>query len=81
MGQSPRTSHSSRVVCAIELPGDGAGLSHGGTSMSFGAPGEDQMLIAVSESGLLSSGEEGEAELDSELMTMLARDSTSTGLR
>lgn len=50
--------------------------------MSFGAPGEDQMLIAASESCcLLSSGEEDEAELDSELMTMLAQDSTSIGLR
>lgn len=51
--------------------------------VSFGTPGEDQMSIAASESGLLSFGEEDEveippsgvvtrAELDSELAAMLA---------
>lgn len=42
LGQSPRTSHSSSVSCAIELPDDGAGPSHGGPSVSFCLPSEDQ---------------------------------------
>lgn len=37
----------------IELPSDGRGPSHGGSSMSFGSPGEDQRSIAALESWLM----------------------------
>lgn len=39
------------------------GPSRGRTSVSFSAPDEDQMLIAATESGLLSSEDEDEAML------------------
>lgn len=49
------------MPCAVKLPDDGASLSHVGPSVSFGALGENQILISVTESRLLSSGEEDEA--------------------
>lgn len=61
LGQPPRTSHSSSVPCAIELPNAGVGPSRGAPCVSVGATGEDRMSIVASESGLLSSGEDDEA--------------------
>lgn len=91
LGQSPRSSGSSSALCAVE-PGDGAGLFHGGPSVSFGTPDEDQMSIAALKSGLLSSEEKDEAELppsgviahaesDSELTAMLALVAVGFGLQ
>lgn len=45
----------------MELPNVGAGPFHGGPSISCGAPPEDQMSVAASESGLESSGDEAES--------------------
>lgn len=61
-GHSPRPSRSSSMSCAVKLQSDGVGPSHKGP-MSFSVLSEDQMSIAASESGLLSSGVEEEAEL------------------
>ncbi len=47
-GQSPRTSHSSRSACPVWLPGDFAGLSLGGPSISSCAPPEDQVSMIAS---------------------------------
>lgn len=57
-GQSPQPPNSSMASQAVELPSAGAGPSHGGPSISFGAPSEGQMSIAASESGLESYGDE-----------------------
>lgn len=53
--------HSSSESQAVELLSDIAGPSQGGTSISFGAPAEDQMSIAASEGGLESSRDEDSA--------------------
>lgn len=50
------------LQCAVELPDDGASPQRG-TNVSFGSLDEDQLSIAASECGLLSPGEEDEAEL------------------
>ncbi|CAM4735062.1 unnamed protein product [Leuciscus chuanchicus] len=74
----------------LPLPRDGVGPSRGAPCLSFGTPDEDQISIAASESGLLTSGEDDEAELppsgvvahtksDSELTAILAR--AATGIR
>lgn len=42
---------------AVEFPAEIAGPSHWGSSVSFGALAEDQMLIVVLEGGLESSGD------------------------
>ncbi|ROL48565.1 hypothetical protein DPX16_12181 [Anabarilius grahami] len=83
-----------RAPCVVQLDGHVqyptwlvasgwiAGPSHGGPSISVGAPAEDQMSTATLERGLLGSGNEDEAEhptvvmcahaeSDSELTTML----------
>lgn len=67
----------------MELPGERAGASYGGPAVSFGAPADDQMLIAASE-GELESGDVDSAALpplervalsepDRELMAMFSR--------
>lgn len=89
--QSPRTPHSSNPLHAVELPDDGMCPSHGGPSMSFGIPAEDQMSIASLESELLPSGDEDEPQLlpsgviayaksDSEVTAMLIQAATGIGL-
>lgn len=62
LGQSPRASCSSHTSRAVEFPDRSVGPSHGGPSVSFGAPVEDQMSIAAS-GGLESSGDEDSAAL------------------
>ena len=90
-GHAPRTSHSSRSACPVRLPIDSAEPSHGGPSVSFGAPPEDQMSIAASGDGLSASEDEDSAglppsgvvataESDLELSAMLARAAVSIGL-
>ncbi len=61
--QSPRTFHSSRSSCSVRLPGDSAVPSHGVSSVSFGAPIEDQMSITASGDGQSSSEDEDSAGL------------------
>ncbi len=91
-GQSPRTFHSSRSSCSVQLPGDSAVPSHGLPSVSFGAPIEDQMLIAASGDGQSSSEDEdlvglpptgvaAAAESDPELMAVLSRGAVRSGWR
>ncbi len=90
-GMSPRTSYSSRSEHPVRFPGDFAGTSHRGPSISFGAPSEDRMSIAASGDGLTSSEDEGAMGLppsgvvattasDPELMAMLAWAAVSIGL-
>lgn len=85
LGESPRTSCSSSVSCAIMLPDDSIDPYHEQLSTSFGALDEYQMSIAASERGLLSSGHDAElpssvefahAESDSQLTAMLALQAT-----
>lgn len=75
--QSPWDPHSSSSPQAVELPGDIAGLSHGG-------PVEDQISITVLEGGLEFPGDEDPAALlplgtvalvesDPEMTAMLCR--------
>lgn len=89
--QSLWDPHSSSSPQAVELPGDIAGLSHGGPSISFGAPVEDQISIAVLVGGLEFPGDEDPATLfplgtvvlvksDQEVTAMLARAGESVGL-
>lgn len=63
LGQSLRISHSSCSSCSVRLPGDSAVSSDGVPSFSFIALIEDQMLIAASGDGLLSSEGEDSAGL------------------
>lgn len=49
LGQSPRTSHSSSMPCAVELSDYGAGPSRRGPSVSFGTPGSIALLLYNSE--------------------------------
>ncbi len=90
-GTPPRTSYSSRSEHPVRFPGDFAGLSHGASSISFGAPSVDRMSIAASGDGLMSSEDEGAVGLppsgvvataapDPELTAMLARAAVSNGL-
>ncbi len=90
-GTPPRTSYSSRSEHPVRFPGDFAGLSHGASSISFGAPSVDRMSIAASGDGFTSSEDEGAVGLppsgvvataapDPELTAMLARATVSIGL-
>lgn len=56
MNESLRPSHFFFTSQAVELLATVVGPCHGGPSISFGAPAEDQMLIAALEGGLESSG-------------------------
>ncbi len=92
LGTPPRTSYSSRSEHPVRFPSDFAGLSHGATSISFGAPSVDRMSIAASGDGFTSSEDEGAVGLppsgvvataapDPELTAMLARAAVSIGLK
>lgn len=61
LSESPWPSYSCFPLQAVEFLAVVAGASHGGPSISFGAPEEDQMLIAASEGGLETYGEEDSA--------------------
>ncbi len=50
-GKSPQTSYSSCREGPVRFPGDFADPSRAATSISFGAPPEDEMLIAASGDG------------------------------
>ncbi len=62
-GQPLQTSYSFRSACPVQLPDDSVGLLHGGPSISFGAPPENQMLITASGDGLSSTEDEDSAGL------------------
>ncbi len=62
-GTFSRTSYSSCSDRPIRFPSDFASSSRGATSISFGVPPEDQMLIEASGDGLSSSEDEGSAGL------------------
>ncbi|XP_059355259.1 uncharacterized protein LOC132092841 [Carassius carassius] len=79
------------LLTVTSLPIDSAGPSHGGPSVSFGGPPEDQMSIAASGDGLSTSEDEDSAglppsgdvtaaESDLELSAMLARAAVSIWL-
>lgn len=53
------------MPCVVELLNSGAGPSRQAPCISFGTPDEDHLSITASRSGLLSSGENKEAELPS----------------
>ncbi len=90
-GTSPRTSYSSRSERPIRIPGDLPDPSHGASSISFGAPSNDRMSIALSGNGLTSSEDESAVGMtpsgvvataapDPELTAMLARAAVSIEL-
>lgn len=83
--------HSSSTQQAVELPGGGAGPSHGGTAVSFGIPPYNQMSIAATEGELESFGNKDSAvfppsgrvallEPDTELTAMLSQAAERVGL-
>ena len=89
--QSLWVPHASQVLPPLEPSEERTGLSQGRPVVSFGAPSDNQMLIAASEGELQSSGDDDSAalppsgrvalsETDPEWAAMLSRAAEKVGL-